>query len=437
MSKYGKKHKSKKEHKIKDATIEEVNEKEDISSVEDKKSEKEQELAKAKDSDIKSESKEVAQPEKDSDQTSEESSESKRQRKYIQNLVSVIILLAGLLLGSVLVDIAQLVTGQGFSQKAINNADVFEVDGRTWVAFEEPIVDLAVVTDEECEECQPDEALVFLRRYLPTIFTKKVDINSAQGERMVQEFNIKTIPAFIFDSSVEEASFYFQAEPLFERQGEQFVLNTAQLGLPVGKYLELPNVNEDSIRIGSQEAPIQVVEFSDFQCPFCKAIHPTIIKVMQEFGEETVQYVYKHLPLGFHGQAENSALASECAHEQEKFIEYADLLFAKQEQWGQSQGTALFKQYARQLGLKSQQFNQCLDSKKYQGKIEADMAEAQEFGLTGTPSTFINGEFLSGAADYESLKAIIENQLSSEEGVEANEEGDEEKMDETENKNAA
>ena len=124
-----------------------------------------------------------------------------------------------------------------------------------------------------------------------------------------------------------------------------------------------------------------------------------------------VLYVYKHYPLSFHAQAENAALAGECAYEQKKFTEYADTLFAKQEEWGKTEGTQKFKDYARTLKLDTASFNACLDDKKYQDKVSADMEEGRKFGISGTPGTFVNGTFLNGAVSKEELKAAIDAEL--------------------------
>lgn len=352
--------------------------------------------------------------------------------KEKQNWMAVIIILAGLLVGSVLVDIVQLVTGQGVSQKALRNSDIFELDGKTWVAYNDPAITVTVVNDSNCEQCAPDEALLFLRRYMPTILANEIEAGSGEGETMIKRMNIKTLPAFVFDSSIQDTMFYLQAQTLFdatEDGNDAFVLNTRQLGVPVGKYLELPSVSDDAARIGSAEDELTIVEYSDFQCPYCNLMHPIMQQVIEEFDGQ-ISLVYKHLPLSFHSQAMNAALASECALEQDAFEPYADILFARQDTWGETEGTAIFKRYAQELRLSGQQFNTCLDSQKYADKVQADMAEAQEFGISGTPGFFIGEEFLGGAAQYETIKAMIEGQLSEQSAGSSERQGEETEMQE-------
>src|SRR3989344_238781 len=327
--------------------------------------------------------------------------------KKIKNLISIVILLAGLFIGSVFVDVVQMTKGGGYSQKALNKTDVFESNGKTWVAFTDPLIKIQVLTDEKCENCKPDDILVSLRRVMPTISVSKIDSNSDEGKKIIGDFGIKSLPAFIFSENIEKASFFGQFQPLFEKKNNLYVMKNEAAGIKAGKFIGLPEISDSDIKIGPTDAKVKIVEFSDFQCPFCKAFHPSIKKVIEEYREE-VLYVYKHLPLSFHSQAENAALASECANEQNKFLAYADKLFEEQDNWGKSEGTQNFKTYASQIKLNTLQFNQCLDSKKYQEKINKDIKEAANFGVSGTPGTFINDRFESGAVGFEALKKTID-----------------------------
>lgn len=332
--------------------------------------------------------------------------------KKIKNLISLSILLGGLLVGSLFVDVAQIVTGGGFSQRILNKSDIFSLNGKTWVAYEEPLVRVQVLTDDTCEKCTPDEAIVGLKREMPTILTEKVDINSEAGKVLAQKFEIRTVPAFIFSKDIEQSALFAQAQAVFKNKDGQYLLDSAAVGLPVGKYLETPQVNENDIVIGNRDAKVKVIEYSDFQCPYCKQMHETVIAPMlKEYGDK-IAFVYKNLPLDFHPQAQNAAMAGECANEQGKFQAYADKLFATQATWGVVTGTQSFKNYARQVGLNATQFNQCMDSSKYKDKITADTQEAQSFGISGTPGTFVNDQFSGGVLPYASFKQSIDEELA-------------------------
>lgn len=332
--------------------------------------------------------------------------------KKTKNLVSAVILLIGLFLGSLFVDFAQMIRGKGFSQKVLDKTDVFSLDGKSWVAYSDPVVKVKVISDDSCEACSPDQALVWFRRVIPTILPEKIDATTEEGKAVAEKYSIKSIPAFVFDKEIKNTDFYSQAAALFLEKEDGLVLQTAQLGLEAGKYISTPSIGENDIVVGSPDAKVKLIEFSDFQCPYCKAFQlNTIQKILADYKDK-ILFVYKNLPLDFHPQAENAALSIECASEQEKFEAYSNKLFDLQDDWGKSEGTQKFKTYAAQLGLKTANFNKCLDDKKYQDKVNEDKKEAEEFGISGTPAIFINDQFKAGAVAYDDIKKIIEEGLA-------------------------
>lgn len=333
--------------------------------------------------------------------------------KRIKNLISLAVLLGGLFVGSLFIDVFQMVRGEGFSQRVLNKSDVFALGGKTWVAYSEPLIKVEVLMDDSCEACNPEEAIVGLKRELPTILTQKVDVNSEAGKKLLSDVGIKTIPAFIFSKEIENAALFAQAKAVFEQKGDKYLLNSAAVGLPVGKYIETPKIEEQDMKVGLDDAKVKIVQFSDFQCPYCRQMHETVItKILKEYGDK-VQFVFKNFPLSFHAQAENASLAAQCASEQGKFIEYGNKLFATQDTWGKvKDASSIFKGYASQLGLKYNEFSQCFDSKKYADKIKSDTEYGQSFGISGTPGTFVNGEFRSGLVQYDEFKALVDAELT-------------------------
>lgn len=160
----------------------------------------------------------------------------------------------------------------------------------------------------------------------------------------------------------------------------------------------------DHVR-GDFNAPITLVEFSDFECPFCERHYPTLNQIISNYKGK-VRLVYKHFPLSFHPSAQKAAESSECASEQGKFWEYHDKIFTNQ-----PSGLSLdkFKQWAVELKLNAKKFNDCLDSGKYAAKVQADSQEGAQKGVSGTPATFVNGQLVSGAVSYEQFKQIIDS----------------------------
>lgn len=333
------------------------------------------------------------------------------EKQKVKNLSALAILLTGLFLGSLFVDFAQLMTGKGFSRGAVKNYDLLETGGKTWVAYNDPKVAVQVVTDRSCAECDPSEALLWLRRVVPTLEVSSVESDSYLGKLLIERFNIISLPAFIFSNSVIGTDFYTQASSLFITESGSYFFDMGKIGLPVGKYLKLPEIGDDDIVIGVKDAKVKIIEFSDFQCPYCKAFQIDINQARKEYGDK-ILFVYKHLPLSIHPQAQNAALAASCANEQGKFQVYADNLFAKQDEWGRTVGTQKFKDYSWRFGMNWPAFSKCLDTKKYQYKMDADKAQAASFFISGTPGTFVNGTFLSGAVGLDALKAVIDAELA-------------------------
>lgn len=332
-------------------------------------------------------------------------------KKKIQSLISLCILLAGLLIGSFFVDIIQLVTRSGFSEHAINENDILETNGRTWVAYADPLIDLVVLTDSSCGNCDPEQALTWIRRVMPTTTARSVDYASEEGTRMAIEEQVTVLPAFLFSKNIQYTNFYAQASSLFTETDTSYILDMTKIGETPGKFLKLPEVEGDDISLGSNTANITVIEYSDFQCPYSKLFHSSIQKMMKDYPND-IRFIYKHFPLSFHPQAENAALASECANEMGKFEAYANMLFAKQDDWGKTSGTMKFKEYARTLSMDTRKFNACLDTKKYSEKVKSDTEEARSFGISGTPGTFLNDQFINGAVSYDELKGKIDAKLA-------------------------
>lgn len=145
-----------------------------------------------------------------------------------------------------------------------------------------------------------------------------------------------------------------------------------------------------------------------FLCEVFSADLPQIGKEYIKTGK--VNFVYRDFPLSFHKHAQKSAEAAECANEQGKFWEYHDILYGNQSDWS-SEGIPKLKEYAKKLNLDTKKFDDCLDSGKYFQEVQKDFSDGQKYGVSGTPTFFINGIKLVGAQPYETFKRIIEQEL--------------------------
>ena len=159
---------------------------------------------------------------------------------------------------------------------------------------------------------------------------------------------------------------------------------------------------------GPKEAPVTIVEFSDFECPYCGAAHDTVEQVMTTYPGK-VRLVYRQFPLSFHPHAAKAAEASLCAADQGKFWEYHDVLFKNQKKLEPTE----LKAHASEVGLDGQKFGQCLDSGDKKKAVDADQQAGLAAGVGGTPAFFINGIFLNGAQPIDEFKKVIDGELAS------------------------
>ncbi|MEM7160085.1 MAG: thioredoxin domain-containing protein [Myxococcota bacterium] len=158
---------------------------------------------------------------------------------------------------------------------------------------------------------------------------------------------------------------------------------------------------------GPADALVTIVTWSDFQCPYCKRVSPTIAQLRRDYGSD-IRYAFKHNPLAFHNNARSAAIAAEAAGEQGKFWEMHDLLFEN----NRDLSDANYKKWARKLGLDMAQFKKDLASPTIAARVDAHQKEGVQLGARGTPSFFVNGRFLSGAQPAASFKTLIDEEMT-------------------------
>lgn len=233
---------------------------------------------------------------------------------------------------------------------------------------------------------------------------------------------------------------------MFEGGGDS--AKTASLGATGGSPSEIPSqpsestpeeyeklsaaLVDDDTAYGDKDAPVTVIEFSDFQCPFCAASagasnavyerlkgsdsswEPIVPKLLATYVKEgKVRFIYRDFPLDGHPQAIEAAEAAECADEQGKFLEMHDQIFAGTADWGSDDEKAkqAFKKYAKALGLDTAKFNDCLDSGKMKPEIQKDYQDGVRAGVSGTPTFFVNGRQISGAQSFSAMASLVESLL--------------------------
>jgi protein-disulfide isomerase len=163
-----------------------------------------------------------------------------------------------------------------------------------------------------------------------------------------------------------------------------------------------------SPRKGTASAPVVVVEYSEYQCPFCKRVQGTMHELEEKYGDQ-VSFVFKHYPLAKHTQAKPAAIASIAAERQGKFWEYKHALFEHQRDL---RNDGIFEQIAEEVGLNMDQFRKDLADPEIQAQIDVDVAQAKKVGVTGTPCFFVNGYKLKGAKPLEAFVDVIDRELA-------------------------
>ncbi|HLD72564.1 MAG TPA: thioredoxin domain-containing protein [Candidatus Nanoarchaeia archaeon] len=246
-----------------------------------------------------------------------------------------------------------------------------------------------------------DKALTYVNNnLLQAPFVATVEKSAAVGD-------LYKITLAVAGQSVD--SYLTKDGNLFFPQG--FDLSASALTGTTGGAVELKEVSIDDDAVkGNPEAKVTIVEFSDFECPFCgKYFQETAPQIMKDYVDTgKVRYVFRDSPLDFHQKAQKAAEAAECAGEQGKYWEMHDYLFQNQDYLAVEN----LKGYAKDLKLDTAKFNDCLDKGKMAEEVKKDLADAQKYGVSGTPAFFINGKLISGAQPYGTFKVEIEAALA-------------------------
>lgn len=204
---------------------------------------------------------------------------------------------------------------------------------------------------------------------------------------------------------------YLQRYKSVEGRREYLASITEKAGQAVSIRLRVPKANikthdNDPVK-GVQTAAIEIIEYSDFQCPYCLQMRSTLSQLSEKYGDR-VKIVWKHFPLPIHQMAKPAAEAAQCANDQGKFWEYHDQLFEHQEALA---GNNL-RRYASAVGLNIEEFDKCVETGKYKSKIAADLAEGAQLGISATPTVFINGRMITGNAPLPVFEQMIREELT-------------------------
>ncbi len=192
--------------------------------------------------------------------------------------------------------------------------------------------------------------------------------------------------------------------------GSGYIIWGRESAAPVQQVTRYDVSVDDDPVVGPKDAPITIIEFSDYQCPYCKKWHDEVFDRLLASYPEQIRFVYRDFPIPGHNEAGPAAEAANCAAEQDAFWQFHDDLFSM----AYGLDSAAYQQYAAELGLDMDAFNDCLTSRRYMEEVQADYQYAANLGIRATPTFFINGIPIEGALPYESFKQIIDQELAGE-----------------------
>lgn len=265
-------------------------------------------------------------------------------------------------------------------------------------------IELTIVTDPylddppyDVEENMQDLSTEIERDFKTTI----VDINEEEGKQYVEQYDLKTIPVLLFEKSITETDFYKDASSFFTQSEDTYIVK-----LQPYSYLSLPNVGSARYKgIAPGEAPITIIEYSSFTCPYCAEMMPVMYQALEEYPGQ-ITYAYKHFDRG--GPDALLALAAECAGDQEKFWDMHDYIMDNQSLLSEQEVLDFIDTAAVNVGVQNETFTACLEGNTHAEKIQKQKQEAADYGISGTPGIFINDTFVGGALEYEKIKSIID-----------------------------
>jgi protein-disulfide isomerase len=246
-----------------------------------------------------------------------------------------------------------------------------------------------------------------------------VDADAAMGEKI----GARGTPAFFINGTFLNGAQPFdqfkarideelaKAEALAKKVGGKAkvydaLMKTAKADLSGPVAAKKVELGKAPVR-GPKNAPITIVQFSDFQCPYCSKVEPVLVEVEKAYPGK-IRVAWKNFPLGFHNNAKPAAEAALAANEQGKFWKMHEILFKNQS----ALGAADLEKYAKEIGLDMTKFKAAMDSHKFGAQVDAEMKEGQAMGVSGTPASFINGQLVSGAVPVDEFKKIIDAELA-------------------------
>ncbi len=296
---------------------------------------------------------------------------------------------------------------------------------------------LVVIEDSGCLVCQTDLFAEQVKANLfPDLNVVKIDANSEEGKEILSSLGSKTTPVYLFSEEVtQDPNWETQLASAFEKVtiGESPYYKLQDMLVPIKYVIDAPEVTDSAIVVGDENAPLTIIEFSDYECPFCGIAEgneelleafraqspnyePPVPKIFEEYVETgKVKFVYYNFPLeDIHPNARDAHNAALCAAEQDNWRAYSEKLYLDRNSWIEaSDREAVFYSFAIKTGVEDEDaFRDCYNERRYDIQIDEELELGSSYSITGTPAFFIGKHFIPGAIDYSSFKDLIEKELA-------------------------
>jgi protein-disulfide isomerase len=307
------------------------------------------------------------------------------------------------------------------------NGEFAVYDDKTWIPVPGKPIETIILTDSTCKSCDVMEPVKILRQNIsPALMIRVVESNSPEGKDLITKFDITSIPQFIFDDTlatqkVADGKLLLEvSNGIFIKKDNQYLIDGTKVGFRVGKFLEAPkfaDLNTEPIQ--GKGGKVRVVEFTDYQCPYCKRLHDNNKELIDQLVDEgKIEYVLKDFPLGFHKESMTAHKAANCVLKEsgdKEYWEMNDKIFKNGPAWkgkGNKKANSYFISLAKDLDV---DIADCLEdptlNAEINAEINADIAEGRKYGVSGTPALFIGTEFMPGAIDAKTFEKAVNNAL--------------------------
>lgn len=280
---------------------------------------------------------------------------------------------------------------------------------------DDPEVEFIVISDPACTVCGEQEVIdITTQQLFPTAVVRIIEKDSSEAQQLIQQLGLTRVPAYIFGNTVVDTQNYMEVSGALESVGAYHYIVPEALMQSGFAFRLLEEINvEGRPTLGDPSAPVTILEWSDFTCPFCERHHSQTHKqlVSQYVDSGDVKIVRLNLLWGQEPratQSRNAALANECAFAQDRFWDYHDALYLES-----NYDRSVLIRIAEGLGLDMAAFTSCFDSQEYLSVINADQDLARQYGISGTPGFLINGISVMGAFPLDHFQEIIDSELSS------------------------